>query len=139
MSLFKIPAGVADKLNSLCAHFIWGSNNAKAVHWFKWQDMAKPRNVGGLGLVDAKVKNQALLNKWVWRFGKEGNSLWRRVINAKYGYDESSLLPSTDVKSKQSWVWRNIEKPLQNVDDEFTKDIFFVLGDGNSINFWDDR
>lgn len=29
--------------------------------------------------------NKALLSKWLWRFGVEEDSLWRRVIALKYG------------------------------------------------------
>ena len=29
--------------------------------------------------------NQALLGKWIWRFGTEWGLLWRKIIEAKYG------------------------------------------------------
>ena len=41
--------------------------------------------VGGLGIRRFGLFNQALLGKWLWRFGREGNSLWRQVIATKYG------------------------------------------------------
>jgi len=31
--------------------------------------------------------NEALKNKWLRYFGKEGNALWRNVTIAKYGLD----------------------------------------------------
>ena len=30
-------------------------------------------------------KNKALLAKWIWRFGKEQSSLWKKVLCTKYG------------------------------------------------------
>ncbi|KAK3213095.1 hypothetical protein Dsin_017801 [Dipteronia sinensis] len=36
-------------------------------------------------------KNRSLLAKWIWRFGSEVNSLWRRVICAKYGVSMEAL------------------------------------------------
>ena len=29
--------------------------------------------------------NEALLGKWLWRFGNEWDELWRRVVEVKYG------------------------------------------------------
>ncbi|XVE70027.1 hypothetical protein DITRI_Ditri10aG0038600 [Diplodiscus trichospermus] len=45
-----------------------------------------------LGIVDLRLKNRALLNKWLWRYAKENNALWRRVID---GVTVTSYLKST--------------------------------------------
>ena len=42
-------------------------------------------NHGGLGIWRLRRFNFALLGKWLWRYGIERNSLWRKVIEAKYG------------------------------------------------------
>lgn len=36
-----------------------------------------PKSKGGLGIRRLKQMNQALLGKWLWRFGEEPASLWR--------------------------------------------------------------
>ncbi|KAK3205180.1 hypothetical protein Dsin_019226 [Dipteronia sinensis] len=41
-------------------------------------------------------KNKSLPAKWVWRFGKDNNSLWRRVICARYDILDSDL----------TWEWK---------------------------------
>ena len=33
-----------------------------------------------------RLFNEALLGKWLWRFGLEKDALWRKVIEVKYGY-----------------------------------------------------
>ena len=43
--------------------------------------------IGGLGIQKIGLFNQALLGKWLWRFGKEATHLWRQVITTKYGED----------------------------------------------------
>ncbi|KAL4366278.1 hypothetical protein GQ457_05G030610 [Hibiscus cannabinus] len=93
LSLFEIPKSVAKVLNGLMAKFIWGSNSERPIHWLKWDTLTKPKDLGGLGICDVKLKNRALLNKWLWRYGVEPSSLWRRVIASKYGYHSNNLLP----------------------------------------------
>lgn len=45
----------------------------------------KERVQGGLGIGSVHKMNGALLGKWLWRFGLEHDSLWRKVLTAKYG------------------------------------------------------
>ena len=40
--------------------------------------------VGGLGIWNLVSFYQALLGKWLWRYGYETTHLWRRVIAMKY-------------------------------------------------------
>ncbi|GMI78979.1 hypothetical protein HRI_001567200 [Hibiscus trionum] len=63
MSIFSMPAAVASTLNSSIANFIWGALDKRSIHWLSWETLCKPKNQGGLGLCDLRVKNRALLNK----------------------------------------------------------------------------
>jgi hypothetical protein len=38
-----------------------------------------------LAVRNLKLFNEAILGKWLWRFGEERGALWRRVIALKYG------------------------------------------------------
>ncbi|XP_039066097.1 uncharacterized protein LOC120211667 [Hibiscus syriacus] len=136
--LEKLPSTVASKLNKMIAKFLWGSKSGKAIHWVKWDHVCKPKEFDGLGFTDLKLKNRSLINKWIWRFGVESSSLWRRVIEAKYGFDHASLIPKPRNPNKVSWVRRSISCPIGVVDDAFTHNVRCVLGDGSSIEFWDD-
>ena len=44
-----------------------------------------PISWGGLGIRKIRLFNEALLRKWLWRFGIEEDVLWRQVIEMKYG------------------------------------------------------
>ena len=44
------PISVWQKIESMCAHFFWGSSsNQKKIHWTKWQTVCKPIDEGEIG------------------------------------------------------------------------------------------
>ncbi|KAL4323799.1 hypothetical protein GQ457_11G028410 [Hibiscus cannabinus] len=81
---------------------IWG------LGYSSKETLCLPNSCGGLGLVNFKVKNMALLNKWLWRFSTKIECLWRKVICAKYKENGDSLLPSNLNAANNNWIWRNI-------------------------------
>ncbi|KAE8658066.1 hypothetical protein F3Y22_tig00116975pilonHSYRG00163 [Hibiscus syriacus] len=131
-----MPSTVASKLNKVIARFLWGAASGRAIHWVKWDQVYKPKEFGGLGVVDLKLKNRSLLNKWLWKFGEESSSLWRKVLEAKYGLDHSSMVLRPINSSKLFWVWRSISSPMGSVDDMFTQKTRCADGDGSYIDFW---
>ena len=69
----------------ICRSFLWGNEDGKRkILWIPWALVCKSADLGGLGLGFMGWKNKALLLKWAWRFGKEKDSLWRRVICVNY-------------------------------------------------------
>ncbi|KAL4367675.1 hypothetical protein GQ457_05G016460 [Hibiscus cannabinus] len=104
MTMFPMPTSINNRISSLVARFLWGSLTNKAIHWVSWERLILPKHYGGLGLLNFKTKNRALLNKWLWRYGAETNRLWRRVIDAKYDENHNSLLPSNVNNARKSWI-----------------------------------
>ena len=39
----------------------------------------------GLGIIDLKFFNLALLGKWIWRLGSDKGDLWKEILISKYG------------------------------------------------------
>ena len=77
---------MADRLERIPRNFLRGSYE-KA---FKYPLVARnkvcwPIETGGLGIRRFGLFNQALLGKWLWRFGSKTNHLWSQVIATKYG------------------------------------------------------
>lgn len=84
LSMFQLPKGIEKKLEQLFGNFLWGGNEAKRkVHLVAWPEVVKPKIKGGLGIVPLYLKNQALLCKWAWRFGREKDALWVKILSAK--------------------------------------------------------
>ena len=107
-----------------------------------WDKVTHPRKEGGLGLKKVRVMNECLLIKWWWRYGREGNSLWRRVIRAKYGIGPVSFLPNVEVLSKASRVWADIlliGSRCSNLLGFFKDNLEVKVGNGSDISFWNDK
>ena len=86
LSLFTIPKHVAEGIEKLQRNFLWGGlGDGFKHHLVGWNTVCRPIANGGLGIRRVAVTNRVLLGKWMWRFGREENHLWRQVIAAKYG------------------------------------------------------
>lgn len=66
--------------------------------------------MGGLGVTDLKVFNQALLGKSLCRFGMKEEALWRGVIADRYGELEGGWRTNEITMPFECGVWRNIMK-----------------------------
>ena len=53
----------------------------------------KPKHRRELEIGNLILRNKSLLIKWLWRFTREGDLLWQKVIRSKYGREEGGWLP----------------------------------------------
>lgn len=142
MSLFKVPKGVAKIMEGIQARFLWGNSDLKRkIHMVCWSKIKQCKQAGGLGVRGIKEMNDALLLKWWWRFGTEKESLWRKVICAKYNMDLNSWLPNMETNRFVSNLWRDVllikcRNPLAF--NKFMENLRLTVGDGNTIKFWTD-
>ena len=89
VSLFVTPKRVAARLEKIQRYFLWGGGDLeKKPHLVNWSIVCLEKHNGGLGFKNLSLFNKALLGKWFWRFVKERNPLWKRVIVGKYGIQE---------------------------------------------------
>ncbi|KAJ0587441.1 hypothetical protein HanIR_Chr04g0163231 [Helianthus annuus] len=139
-SLYKAPAQVMKALERLRKDFFWGgSKECAKVSWMACKKVCSPIQYGGLGFGSLKDMNVSMLTKWWWWFKVEHNALWRNVVwLLHYNTRGWSGIPA---KITISGPWTNIFK----VANEFThvgidlKAMFrSKLGDGRSVQFWQD-
>ncbi|GJU61382.1 RNA-directed DNA polymerase, eukaryota [Tanacetum coccineum] len=98
MSIFKVPIGVLNHLESIRRNFFYGVDGSdRKLAWIGWNMVLTSKKNGGLGVSSFFAHNRALLFKWVWRFLTDGSSLWTRFIKAIFGnkgaLDTHKLIP----------------------------------------------
>ena len=68
LSLFKIPSNVLKKIVSLQRNFLWGwRSEGRKIAWLAWDKICNSKEAGGLGIINVRSFNLALLGKWIWR------------------------------------------------------------------------
>lgn len=55
-------------MDTIRANFFWqGATDNFKYHMVKWPNMCIPKEWGGLGIIDTRTMNEALVAKWGWR------------------------------------------------------------------------
>lgn len=128
--MYNIPATIRHRIDQLRRRFLWygGHSVRKKISLVSWQEVCADKDQGGLGLMNLKTINCALLAKWWYRFNDPGvNGKWKCILKSKYG-----LLGCTTTMSA---FWSGVCKRKHIVDLGFSKE----LGNGADILFWYDR
>lgn len=103
-----------------------GSKN-RGIPWIAWKRLQYSKKEGGLGFRDLAKFNDALLAKQAWRMIQNPNSLFARLMKARYFKDDTVL----DAKERayQSYGWASMLTGLALI----KKGSRFQVGDGNTI------
>lgn len=79
-SLFPIPVGVENILETLQGDFFWDNMGDEfKFHLVKWNTCCTPAHLGVSGIKKVVLFNQALLGNWLCRYECEEKALWRQV------------------------------------------------------------
>ena len=84
MSLSWIPLAILEKARRICLHFLWsGHKDASVSPWVRWENISKPKSLGGWGLKNIFLFARALVAKGGWHLIHSEN-LWTSVMIEKY-------------------------------------------------------
>ncbi|KAJ1691746.1 hypothetical protein LUZ63_015901 [Rhynchospora breviuscula] len=127
MSVFKIPVSVIKTIDKLRSDFLWHgtSTDQGRMVMVPWCLVTKPKQCGGLGVLDLKTFNLALLSKWMWRWFSPEQFLWKSQLNALYQH-RPSIYPTNSV----------LQKVLFQTSFIFQDGLSFSVGNGESVLFW---
>lgn len=132
MSTFHLYVTVREQVDKYRKHCLWRGNdenngiNSKVA----WPMVTKPMLEGGLGVLDFKTQNEALLLKQLHKFFNKTDIPWVHLVWEKH-YSNGNL-PS-QARSGSFW-WRDILKLL----DKFKGMASVSVADGSSCLLWDD-
>lgn len=85
------------------------------------------------------IQNLALLAKWWWRFYKDRDSLWVKVIKSKYNLEQGCWLPRLPSSGKVSVLWRDIcsiGETSSCIGSILQEGFRLVVQSGQGISFW---
>lgn len=105
MQTTLIPKRVIANMEKLIRGFLWGNlEGEKRCNLVRWDTVTKSKENGGLGIRKLAEMNIAFLAKLEWRIMMNEESLWVRVLKAKYAIqsmDCSMWRPKTNMSN--SW------------------------------------
>ena len=132
MCTFKLHKTMVKQTDNYRKHCLWrGADlNAKSPPKAAWELVCLPKEEGGLGVLNLRTQNDALLLKYLDKFFNKVDIPWVHLIWEKYY--ANGALPSA--KKKGSFWWRDILKLLVAY-----KGISMVnVHDGSTCHFWED-
>lgn len=89
LHLFLLPVVITHKINAIFANFLcFGPGQAKTFHLIKLGSLSHPLDLGGLGIMDTKQFNMALLSHNLWWVFNVPN-LWSEILKGKYLYNHN--------------------------------------------------
>jgi len=98
--------------------------------------VCEPGEAGGLGILNLRFFNAALLGKWIWRLETENDGMWKEILESKYRGWRNLQEQRSNVKDS-SW-WRDL-KGVWGMEDwgkSFENCCEWRVGD--DILFWKD-
>jgi hypothetical protein len=132
MGLFLLHDGIHARFDSHRSKFFWeGAGNKRKYHMVNWPSVCRPKSSGGLGLLNSKKMNIALLSKWIWKLYQDDASIWATIIRAKYR-DADNLFEGSGQGGSQFW------KSLHKIKHFFKLGAKHLIGNGRRTFFWTD-
>ena len=85
MGFYLLPKSTHKNLDQIRGNFFWkGASDDFKYHMAKMDTICRPKNQGGLGMINTKHMNDSLLVKWIWKILKAPITTWYKHLKAKY-------------------------------------------------------
>ena len=73
------------KFETKLRNFLWNNcEEEKKLALIKWENICKPKDLGGLGIKNLQWQNEALGAKLIWHLFKEREHKWAKIMHNKY-------------------------------------------------------
>lgn len=119
-------------MDSIRSNFYWqGADDKFKYHMLKWDAVTRPKDYGGLGIINTRIMNECLIVKWIWKIMTGDKSIWCRLLRAKY-CKNGDFFSSRSVGSSQFWTGLHKVKHL------FQWGAMYRVHKGVKVYFWTD-
>ncbi|CAN1297431.1 LINE-1 reverse transcriptase homolog [Linum perenne] len=106
MSSFILPTELIKDVEMICNKFLWGKLDGGKSK-VAWEQIAKPKKEGGVGIRDFRSWNVAAVIKHLWQLLLCAGSLWVAWVN-KYRLKGASIWEFNSEAG--SWHWKRLMK-----------------------------
>jgi len=132
MCTIKLPKGVIDSVDRARKQFLWRGNDTekKGDNLVASETVQQPKDKGGLGIINLRLHNDALLMKHLSKFYNKENIPWVRLVWNRY---YTNRVPHAAREWGSFW-WKDVLR-LNIIFRGISK---CELGDGPLVCFWDD-
>jgi hypothetical protein len=132
MLSLRIPVGVVDVVDRARRHCLWRRKDKEKIHSLAaWNMICKPKSKGGLGIIDLRIQNVALLLKYLHKFYNNDDTPWVQLVRDSYYFE---AVPHATVLVGSFW-WRDVFSLV----DQYRAVTKCKIGNGESILFWADK
>jgi hypothetical protein len=129
----KVPKGFIENIDRARKQCLWrGSDDtAKGGNLVAWPTVMQPKDKGGLGVINLRLQNDALLLKQLHKFYNKVDTPWVSLVWNRY-YE--GKVPH-ECRELGSFWWRDVMR-LNGI---YRRIANCLLGDGSSVSFWNDQ
>jgi hypothetical protein len=101
IGFYLLPGECHKKMNSVRSKFFWrGVEDKFKYHMVIWDVVCRPREFGGLGILNTQVLNDCMMAKWIWKLYQQKCGLMARLLRAKYMRLGETPLASPTIKHR---------------------------------------
>lgn len=114
LQCFPIPKAILHKLNTACRSFVWSNSTSPSRKSpIAWQTVCKPKNKGGMNVIDLECWNSITLMKHLWDLSLKTDSLWVKWMHMYF--IKGQMLSNMEVHNSSSWIFKRIMKVRQDI------------------------
>jgi hypothetical protein len=129
----KLPAGVIENIDRARKQCLWRGNSEKKKggNLVAWDIAQQPKEKGGLGVINLRLQNDALLLKHLHKFYNKVDVPWVQLVWFRY---YSTKVPHAAREVGSFW-WKDVLRlnTLYRIIARCT------VGDGSTVCFWEDQ
>nr|KYP40981.1 Putative ribonuclease H protein At1g65750 family [Cajanus cajan] len=133
MQTLWLPQAVCNRIDQACRRMLWSkSDNTRFWSPVSWAVVTQPKELGGLGVREARRVNVSLLGKLVWDLLTAPQKPWVQILNSLYLHGNSILCAQN--RRGASPIWSSLVKALPSLREGFEPQ----LGSGASSLWYTD-